>query len=286
MIFWVNNTFSVNPQLIAFFWFTIRHILHCALSTRCALANTEPESRFMWENCGWRSPRKQGRGGCLIAAWELGPGDLRHCAQPCKKTRENELELRHCHHRTRGLRSEVIAPDVCSDGGKKEMKSGDRWRPVGGLNGSAPRTEVVCSASWRQIQSRGGRCSQYALVHVCVRACTVTCSSMELILSTSQSMRKRFSCRRSISSMMRRYSTGSTMLPTERAVTCQLLATADSMMACRMVKPARSRRGKSSIRHAKVFCFFLSFVFFGCVFRAQQRVNYVYIAVKERTAKK
>lgn len=171
MIFWVNNTVSLNPQLIAFFWFTIRHILRCALSTRCALAITVPESRFMWENCGWRSPRKQGRGGCLIAAWELGPGDLRHCAQPCRKTRENELELHHCHHQTRGLRSEVIAPDVCGDGGKKEMKSGDRWRPVGGLNGSAQRTEVVCSASWRQIQSRGRRCSQYALVPVCVRAC-------------------------------------------------------------------------------------------------------------------
>lgn len=64
-----------------------------------------------------------------------------------------------------------------------------------------------------------------------------TCSKMELILSTSQSMRKRFSCRRSISSMMRRYSMGSTMFPTERAVTCQLLATADSMMAWRMEKP-------------------------------------------------
>lgn len=65
-----------------------------------------------------------------------------------------------------------------------------------------------------------------------------TCSRMELILSTSQSMRKRFSCRRSISSMMRLYSVGSTMFPTERAVTCQLLATADSMMAWRMAKPA------------------------------------------------
>lgn len=65
-----------------------------------------------------------------------------------------------------------------------------------------------------------------------------TCSNIELILSTSQSMRKRFSCRRSISSMMRRYSMGSTMFPTERAVTCQLLATADSMMAWRIKKPA------------------------------------------------
>ncbi|TNN88666.1 hypothetical protein EYF80_000998 [Liparis tanakae] len=60
---------------------------------------------------------------------------------------------------------------------------------------------------------------------------------MALILPTSQSMRKRFSCRRSISSMMRLYSVGSTMFPTERAVTCQLLATADSMMAWRIAKP-------------------------------------------------
>lgn len=64
-----------------------------------------------------------------------------------------------------------------------------------------------------------------------------TCSSIKLILSTSQSMRKRFSCRRSISSMMRLYSVGSTMFPTERAVTCQLLATADSMMAWRIANP-------------------------------------------------
>lgn len=71
-----------------------------------------------------------------------------------------------------------------------------------------------------------------------------TCSKMELILFTSQSMRKRFSCRRSISSMMRRYSMGSTMFPTERAVTCQLLATADSMMAWRMEKPGGAEGGK------------------------------------------
>lgn len=83
-----------------------------------------------------------------------------------------------------------------------------------------------------------------------------TCSSMELILFTSQSMRKRFSCRRSISSMMRLYSVGSTMFPTERAVTCQLLATADSMMAWRMAKPGGAE-GE---------------VFFSR-FRAQQQVN-------------
>ncbi len=64
-----------------------------------------------------------------------------------------------------------------------------------------------------------------------------TCSRILLIRSTSQSIRKRFSCRRSISSIMRRYSSGSTMLPTERAVTCQLFITADSMMACRMENP-------------------------------------------------
>lgn len=78
-----------------------------------------------------------------------------------------------------------------------------------------------------------------------------TCSSMELILSTSQSMRKRFSCRRSISSMIRLYSVGFTMFPTERAVTCQLLATADSMMAWRMAKPGGAEGGE--LRHA-VFC--------------------------------
>lgn len=101
----------------------------------------------------------------------------------------------------------------------------------------------------------------------CVLLCT--CSSMELILSTSQSMRKRFSCRRSISSMMRLYSVGSTMFPTERAVTCQLLATADSMMAWRIVKPGGAegeagggRREESSITQV-VFLHF----------RAQQQIE-------------
>lgn len=79
-----------------------------------------------------------------------------------------------------------------------------------------------------------------------------TCCSIELILSTSQSMRKRFSCRRSISSMIRLYSMGSTMFPTERAVTCQLLATADSMMAWRIAKPGRAEGEKSLITHPRL----------------------------------
>lgn len=81
-----------------------------------------------------------------------------------------------------------------------------------------------------------------------------TCSSMELIRSTSQSMRKRFSCRRSISSMMRLYSVGSTMFPTERAVTCQLLATADSMMAWRIANPAGPEEKKTSITQLGSHC--------------------------------
>lgn len=87
----------------------------------------------------------------------------------------------------------------------------------------------------------------------CVLLCT--CSSMELILSTSQSMRNRFSCRRSISSMMRLYSVGSTMFPTERAVTCQLLATADSMMAWRIVKPGGRGGGRRAPSHKCLFGF-------------------------------
>ena len=82
-----------------------------------------------------------------------------------------------------------------------------------------------------------------------------TCSRMELILSTSQSMRKRFSCRRSISSMMRLYSVGSTMFPTERAVTCQLLATADSMMAWRIAKPGGAEG--EELHHTTVSLLFL-----------------------------
>lgn len=64
-------------------------------------------------------------------------------------------------------------------------------------------------------------------------------------------MRKRFSCRRSISSMMRLYSVGSTMFPTERAVTCQLLATADSMMAWRIANPGGTE-GRE-LHHTTVF---------------------------------
>lgn len=48
--------------------------------------------------------------------------------------------------------------------------------------------------------------------------------------------------------MMRLYSVGSTMFPTERAVTCQLLATADSMMAWRMAKPAGAEEEEGELR--------------------------------------
>lgn len=93
---------------------------------------------------------------------------------------------------------------------------------------------------------------------------------MELILSTSQSMRKRFSCRRSISSMMRLYSVGSTMFPTERAVTCQLLATADSMMAWRIAKPGGAE-GKEL--HQLSFCSFRAHMQVNVVLRIQMAIN-------------
>lgn len=88
-----------------------------------------------------------------------------------------------------------------------------------------------------------------------------TCSRMALMRPTSQSIRKRFSWRRSISSIMRRYSCGSVMLPTDLAVTCQLLATADSMMACRMENP-KGAKIENTKHHApltetqQVFFFF------------------------------
>lgn len=56
--------------------------------------------------------------------------------------------------------------------------------------------------------------------------------------------------------MMRLYSVGSTMFPTERAVTCQLLATADSMMAWRMAKPAGAEG--EELHHTSVFMLFQS----------------------------
>lgn len=64
-----------------------------------------------------------------------------------------------------------------------------------------------------------------------------TCSKIVLILSTSQSIKYRFSCLLSISSMMRLNSWMSFMFPTDLAVTCQLFCTAASIIACRMENP-------------------------------------------------
>ncbi|TNN27419.1 hypothetical protein EYF80_062434 [Liparis tanakae] len=86
-------------------------------------------------------------------------------------------------------------------------------------------------------------------------AMQLTCSRMVLIRFTSQSITKRFSCLRSISSMMRFNSAASVAPLTERAVTCQLLATAASMMACRMEKPGereeRHTQGELHISHRR-----------------------------------
>lgn len=142
--------------------------------------------------------------------------------------------------RIRDLRQSWLTPGVyCND--DKEMKSEDQASRAPNWVSDFRETLAELEA-WN--------ISSVSCLSWCRLCWLNTCSSMELILSTSQSMRNRFSCRRSISSMMRLYSVGSTMFPTERAVTCQLLATADSMIAWRMVKPGGA--GREEVHYTRV----------------------------------
>lgn len=70
----------------------------------------------------------------------------------------------------------------------------------------------------------------------------VTCSKMVFILSTSQSIKYLFSCRLSISSMIRLNSWTSFMFPMDLAVTCQLFCTAASIIAWRMENPRKENK--------------------------------------------